>query len=90
MDDSDDSQSRGEGLAPRTPAVEDLADLCRILNELEAKDVVIREVGGVPIPFASPRLLWRMKAKTHRAKDASDLVFLREYFKARRETPPEV
>jgi hypothetical protein len=25
-----------------------------------AKDVVVRDVDGVPIPFASPRLLWRM------------------------------
>jgi len=175
MDDSDDSQGGGEGIAPRTPAVEDLVDLCRILNELgaryvvvggfavrsagyermttdidliidtclpneakvykaleslpdqavkelepgevakytvvrvadeivvdlmrsacgieyeeAAKDIVIREVRGVPIPFASPRLLWRMKAKTHRAKDGGDLVFLREYFASRGETPPEV
>lgn len=40
-----------------------------------ARDVVVREVDGVPIPFASPRLLWHMKALTHRAKDAGDLVF---------------
>ena len=33
-----------------------------------AKDVVVRELGGVPIPFASPRLLWRMKVVTHREK----------------------
>ena len=42
-----------------------------------ATDVVVREVDGVSIPFASPRLLWRMKAVTHREKDAADLVFLR-------------
>jgi hypothetical protein len=29
-----------------------------------SKDVVVREVDGVPIPFASPRLLWRMKVVT--------------------------
>lgn len=57
------------------------ADACR--------DVVVREVKGVRIPFASPRLLWRMKARTHRAKDAPDLVFLRDYFRARGELPPE-
>jgi hypothetical protein len=55
-----------------------------------AKDVVVREVGGVPIPFASPRLLWRMKAVTHREKDAGDLVFLRELFESEGQTPPEV
>jgi len=26
------------------------------------------------IPFASPRLLWRMKVNTHREKDAPDLL----------------
>jgi len=45
------------------------------------------EIEGVPIPFASPRLLWRMKAVTHRAKDAADLVFLRYWFAERGETP---
>ena len=54
-----------------------------------AQDVVLREVQGVPIPFASPRLLWRMKAGTHREKDAGDLVFLRYWFKERGEEPPE-
>jgi hypothetical protein len=45
-----------------------------------AKDVVIREVQGVPIPFASPRLLWRMKRKTYREKDLADLIFLRQQY----------
>lgn len=54
-----------------------------------ARDIIIRQVQGVPIPFASHRLLWRMKAHTHRAKDAADLVFLREYFAAQGEQPPE-
>ncbi|AKJ63299.1 nucleotidyltransferase [Kiritimatiella glycovorans] len=54
-----------------------------------ASDIVCREVDGVCIPFASPRLLWRMKAHTHRAKDAPDLEFLRHYFAARGEEPPE-
>ena len=53
-----------------------------------AKDVVVRELDGVPIPFASPRLLWRMKAVTHREKDAGDLVFLRHWFAERGEQPP--
>jgi hypothetical protein len=54
-----------------------------------ARDIVMREVQGVAIPFASPRLLWRMKAVTHREKDAGDLVFLRYWFKERGEEPPE-
>jgi hypothetical protein len=52
-----------------------------------AGDVVVREVDGVPVPFASPRLLWRMKTVTGRAKDAGDLVFLRHWFGERGETP---
>ncbi len=53
------------------------------------KSVVIREVGGVPIPFASPELLWRMKIHTHREKDRPDLQFLRMWFEAQGRTPPE-
>jgi hypothetical protein len=53
-----------------------------------AKHVVIRELDGVPIPFASPQLLWRMKVGTHREKDAGDLVFLRHWFAERGEQPP--
>ena len=53
-----------------------------------AQDVIVKEVDGVAIPFASPRLLWRMKAVTHREKDAADLVFLRYWFSERGERPP--
>jgi len=71
-----------------------LVDLMRSAGGIEyaeaAMDVVVREVDGVPIPFASPRLLWRMKAVTHRAKDAADLVFLRQWFAERGEEPPSV
>lgn len=71
-----------------------LVDLMRSAGGIEyaeaAKDVVIREVDGVPIPFASPRLLWRMKAVTHREKDAADLVFLRHWFAERGENPPAI
>jgi hypothetical protein len=71
-----------------------LVDLMRSAGGIEyaeaVQDVVVREVGGVPIPFASPRLLWRMKAVTHRAKDAADLVFLRQWFAERGEEPPRV
>lgn len=55
-----------------------------------AKDVVVQELGGVPIPFASPRLLWRMKIVTHREKDAGDLVSLRQWFAERGEEPAKV
>ena len=58
--------------------------------EEAAKHVVVREVDGVPIPFASPRLLWRMKVVTHREKDAVDLFFLRRWFAERGEEPPKV
>jgi hypothetical protein len=54
-----------------------------------ARDIDVRVVDGVPIPFASPRLLWRMKRVTHREKDAGDLVFLRYWFSERGETPPD-
>lgn len=74
-------------------ADEILVDLMRSAggNEYEEadKDVVVREVQGVPIPFASPRLLWRMKAGTHREKDAADLVFLRYWFAERGLEVPE-
>jgi Nucleotidyl transferase of unknown function (DUF2204) len=54
-----------------------------------SKSVVVHEIGGVPIPFASPELLWRMKCHTRREKDAPDLLFLRKWFEARGQTPPE-
>lgn len=53
-------------------------------------EVVTVDVDGVLIPFASPRLLWKMKIVTGREKDAGDLLFLREWFAAQRETPPSV
>lgn len=40
--------------------------------------IVMHEVAGVPIPFASPLLLWKMKRHTRREKDAADLLFLRQ------------
>ena len=75
-------------------ADEILVDLMRsaggIDYEAAARDVVVHEIEGVPIPFASPRLLWRMKVVTHRTKDAADLVFLRYWFAERGETPPSI
>ena len=55
-----------------------------------AQETNTYQVDGVPVPFASPRLLWRMKAVTHREKDAADLVFLRHWFAQRGEEPPAV
>ena len=73
-------------------ADEILVDLMRSAGGIDyaqaASQVVTRELGGVPIPFASPRLLWRMKILTHRAKDAGDLVFLRQWFREQGEEPP--
>ena len=73
-------------------ADEILVDLMRSAGGIEyaeaAKDVVVHDVDGVHIPFASPRLLWRMKAVTHREKDAPDLVFLRHWFSQQGEEPP--
>ena len=54
-----------------------------------SKSVVVHEIGGVPIPFASPEMLWRMKCHTRREKDAPDLLFLRKWFEAQGKTPPE-
>jgi len=73
-------------------ADEIVVDLMRLAGGIEyaeaAADAVVADVDGVPVPFASPRLLWRMKAVTHRAKDAGDLVFLRHWFAERGEEPP--
>ncbi len=60
-----------------------------IRYEEASQDIVMRRIGDVDVPFASPRLLWRMKKSTHREKDAADLLFLRKWFEARGEQPPE-
>ncbi len=57
-----------------------MASACGIRYDEAIKDSIIRTIDGVPIPFASPRLLWRMKEKTHREKDAPDLLFLRQQY----------
>jgi hypothetical protein len=75
-------------------ADEVVVDLMRSAGGVEyaeaVADTVIHDVDGVSIPFASPRLLWRMKAVTHREKDAPDLLFLRHWFAERGEEPPSV
>lgn len=55
-----------------------------------ATEAVVHQVDGVSIPFASPRLLWRMKFVTHREKDVLDPAFLRRWFAARGELPPSL
>jgi len=55
-----------------------------------AGEVIVREIRGTKIPFASPRLLWRTKAPTRRQKDIQDLMFLRTYFEQRGETRPAI
>lgn len=74
-------------------ADEVLVDLMRSACGIEyaeaAQHIVVREVDGVAIPFASPLLLWRMKVHTHREKDIPDLIFLRRLLEAEGITPPE-
>ncbi|MDP4623622.1 MAG: hypothetical protein NWT08_00650 [Akkermansiaceae bacterium] len=57
-----------------------MASASGIDYEEAKKDIIIREISGVPIPFASPRLLYRMKETTHREKDRADLLFLRTHY----------
>ena len=74
----------------RTMDVDLMTSAGGIDHDEAIKDVVVREVDGVPIPFASPRLLWRMKIVTHREKDAGDVYFLRQWFAERGEEPPKI
>ena len=62
---------------------------CGIEYREACEDVAFREIDGVKIPFASPRLLWKTKANTHREKDGADLAFLRRYLSERGEVIPE-
>jgi hypothetical protein len=72
-------------------ADEIVVDLMRSASGIDyheaARDSVTHEVDGVPIPFASPRLLWRMKRSTGRDKDLPDLQFLRYLFAQSNENP---
>jgi hypothetical protein len=63
---------------------------CGIDYSAAQTGILIRDVEGVAIPFASAELLWRMKKPTHREKDIPDLLFLREWFRARDSNPPEL
>jgi hypothetical protein len=74
-------------------ADEILVDLMGSASGIEyeeaSKAVVIKNVSGVDIPFASPLLLWRMKRHTHREKDRPDLLFLRQLLEAEGIAPPD-
>jgi hypothetical protein len=59
---------------------------CGIDYAAAAAFVDVVEIEGVPIPFASPRLLWRTK-QTLRDKDKVDLAFLARLLESRGETP---
>ena len=48
---------------------------CGIEYPEAVREVQVFDIDGVPIPFASPKLLLRMK-QTHRAKDEEDRIFL--------------
>lgn len=63
---------------------------CGIDYSAAAGSIDFREIDGVPVPFASPDLLWRMKKPTRREKDAADLLFLSEWFRARGRNPPVI
>jgi hypothetical protein len=53
-----------------------------------SKSMVMHEIDGVKIPFASPELLYRMKVRAGREKDRGDIFFLKELFAAQGKLPP--
>jgi hypothetical protein len=55
-----------------------------------SQSLVIHEIDGVAIPFASPELPWRMKCRAGREKDRGDIEFLRQYFAAKGIKPPAI
>lgn len=60
---------------------------CGIAYEPASGEIETIPIQGVPIPFASPRLLLRMK-QTAREKDALDRVFLQDKLKSE-QSPPQ-
>jgi len=66
-----------------------MASACGIRYAEASRSIIVREIGGVAIPFASPELLWRMKKPTRREKDIPDLIFLRHWFEERGLAPPD-
>jgi len=66
-----------------------MASASGISYEEAAQSVVVHEIDGVPIPFASPELLYRMKIRAGREKDRGDLYFLKQLFAVQGKLPPE-
>ena len=54
---------------------------CGVTYADAIKDALVFDIEGVPIPFASPQTLWRMK-QTVRAKDVPDRLYLRQLLQA--------
>lgn len=54
---------------------------CGVAYSDAIKDALVFDVQGVPVPFASPHTLWRMK-QTPRAKDIPDRLYLRQLLHA--------
>ncbi len=67
-----------------------MASASGITYEEASQSVVIHEIDGVKIPFASPELLYRMKKRAGREKDRGDIYFLEQLFAAQGRQPPEV
>ncbi len=66
-----------------------MASASGIDYEEASKSMVIHEIDGVKIPFASPELLYRMKVRAGREKDRGDIYFLKQLFAAQGKKPPE-
>jgi len=56
-------------------AVDLMLSACGIDYEVAKMDIEFFNINGVPIPFASLQLLWRMK-QTDRPRDTPDRIFL--------------
>jgi hypothetical protein len=54
---------------------------CGVTYADAAQDAIVVNIEGVPIPFASPRTLWRMK-QTVRARDIPDRLYLQRLLQA--------
>lgn len=61
-----------------------MGNACGISYDRAVADIDWREIEGIRIPFASPRLLWQMK-QTYREKDALDRNFLMALMRQRGE-----
>ncbi|MFZ5497152.1 MAG: hypothetical protein ACOZE5_17670 [Verrucomicrobiota bacterium] len=60
-----------------------MTEACGVTYESAREGIEMAEIGGVPIPFAGPELMLKMKQGL-REKDAQDRSFLQELLKNRR------